>query len=642
MPKLPGSFQPLAKLPIDDRTVAATITDRDAIENKYDGLVVYVTETKTRYLYKDNEWQVLPDNIVEELKNYGKVFKINYPGGLNEFYENDYQLIGSLPNDMTAQQLYAQGYNIIRFIDSEANLTIQFTMSQINDEMMMGNALVPNSVKVDNLNYMSVEMVILGSVYMLTIGKGSSLQVDLTLGAGYVTDVQTLNHIRDLYKAHNLVYLRVNNAVTFVPAVCYDDWGTQGLLGFITDQHIVKYTWDYNADGTTQVTPTMKVITTEDSLTLALTSYALKQTTSPYYSYKYSPTSPYFTKVNASGENVDTISTDISLSIDEVPASNPYSILYEYFRITVLQMRGHYGPDGNIIQDGPITATAQFIPGNNMYTDLGLSSKLQSWFVYSITAADSLIANGPTDLDSFKVELLGGPYTAAECTMIITAYTKQSESYELQIVATAGNYISKGWVKKDYHNYATTDYVDNAIPDQVQFATYLGDNNYGGWQLYLSKIDESHRNNLDSSWSQCPVNLQPTQLDPGTYLAIVDVVNSQHDLGYYCTSYTDIITITAGLGAGGQTIYHGENCTGKVHAYCSYRYESPYRMSSIRLQSESTNNYNIIHAFVSEQDDTTMTYNLMFPSTQVFNKQKVSCRVWIKKIISPSWDLPTE
>jgi hypothetical protein len=37
-----------------------------------------------------------------------------------------------------------------------------------------------------------------------------------------------------------------------------------------------------------------------------------------------------------------------------------------------------------------------------------------------------------------------------------------------------------------------------------------------------------------------------------------------------------------------------------------------------------------------------MTYDLMIPSTKVFNKQKVSCRVWIKKIISPSWDLPRE
>jgi hypothetical protein len=142
----------------------------------------------------------------------------------------------------------------------------------------------------------------------------------------------------------------------------------------------------------------------------------------------------------------------------------------------------------------------------------------------------------------------------------------------------------------------------------------------------LSKIDQSHRNNLDSSWNQCPPNLQPTQLDPGTYLAIVDVVDSQSNMGNYCTSYTDIITIAEGLGAGGgSAIYNSEKCTGRVHTYCSYRYESPYHMSSVRLQSDAS--YNIIQAFVSEQDSTAMTYDLMIPSTKVFNKQKVSCRV---------------
>jgi hypothetical protein len=41
-------------------------------------------------------------------------------------------------------------------------------------------------------------------------------------------------------------------------------------------------------------------------------------------------------------------------------------------------MNVHYDQHGNIIQNGPITATAQFIPGNNTFVDLGLSSKLQS------------------------------------------------------------------------------------------------------------------------------------------------------------------------------------------------------------------------------------------------------------------------
>lgn len=180
------------------------------------------------------------ETVIEELKNYNKVFKIDYPGGLNEFYTNNYQLIAELPDNMTSEQLYEQGYNIIHFTDSEQNLSIQFTISQTSSDFMMGNAPVPNSVKVVASQYMSADIIITGEAYIITLTKGPSIQLDLTLGAGYQTDVQTLNRVKDLYKANNLVYLRVNNAVTFVPVVCYDN-ETSGLLGFITDADIVKY-----------------------------------------------------------------------------------------------------------------------------------------------------------------------------------------------------------------------------------------------------------------------------------------------------------------------------------------------------------------------------------------------------------------
>jgi hypothetical protein len=72
------------------------------------------------------------------------------------------------------------------------------------------------------------------------LSKGQSIQLDLTLGNGYVTNVETLNVVRNLYRTYGLVSLRINNAVTFVPTVCFD-YGTQGLLGFITDFDIVQY-----------------------------------------------------------------------------------------------------------------------------------------------------------------------------------------------------------------------------------------------------------------------------------------------------------------------------------------------------------------------------------------------------------------
>jgi hypothetical protein len=198
-------------------------------------------EEVSQTLNEDAEIATIGDvNAVKgQLEEYIKVFTIDYPGGLDLFYQNNYTLTGSLPNNMTAANLIEQGYNIICFVDGD--LRIQFTMSQMSDEgMMMGYAPVPNLVRALSPQYISADIVVADSGYTIMLSKGQSIQLDLTLGNGYVTNVETLNVVRNLYRTYGLVSLRINNAVTFVPTVCFD-YGTQGLLGFITDFDIVQY-----------------------------------------------------------------------------------------------------------------------------------------------------------------------------------------------------------------------------------------------------------------------------------------------------------------------------------------------------------------------------------------------------------------
>jgi hypothetical protein len=72
----------------------------------------------------------------------------------------------------------------------------------------------------------------------------------------------------------------------------------------------------------------------------------------------------------------------------------------------------------------PHTVTGLFIKGP--FNTGFLTPNLQTLFNLS---------GGPTydNLDSFKVEALGGKESAAECTIKITAYTKDAKTYELQM-----------------------------------------------------------------------------------------------------------------------------------------------------------------------------------------------------------------
>ena len=159
-----------------------------------------------------------------------------------------------------------------------------------------------------------------------------------------------------------------------------------------------------------------------------------------FRSYGVSPSNPYFTRYDGNSEQIETITTDISASY----SNNNWGVLYEYFRQTVFKM-GVYGAGGSMIthlsgNDGQASTVAGLFIKDSGNQDSWLSTKLTSYFTQSGVDA--------TAIDSFKVEALGGKYSAAECTLKITMFTTTAKTYELQISATnaeSPTYTCSGW-----------------------------------------------------------------------------------------------------------------------------------------------------------------------------------------------------
>lgn len=152
-----------------------------------------------------------------------------------------------------------------------------------------------------------------------------------------------------------------------------------------------------------------------------------------YRTYACSSTSPYFRRLNGNSSVIDTITTDISAAF----SNNNWGVLYEYFRQTIFDM-ADYGHDGAILTGGPSACTGLFVPYD--VTAGWLSSNLRSYFLQS----GELLTN----MDSFKVEALGGKHSSAECTMKFTLYTKDAKEYVLQIAASndiSTTYTTTGW-----------------------------------------------------------------------------------------------------------------------------------------------------------------------------------------------------
>lgn len=181
------------------------------------------------------------------------------------------------------------------------------------------------------------------------------------------------------------------------------------------------------ASGNTSVVTGGTVYT---ALTTAISDSEKKEL---YRTYACSSTSPYFRRLDGNSSVIDTITTDISTAF----SNNNWGVLYEYFRQTIFDM-ADYGHDGAILTGGPSACTGLFVPYD--VTAGWLSSNLRSYFLQS----GELLAN----MDSFKVEALGGKRSSAECTMKFTLYTKDAKEYVLQIAASndiSTTYATTGW-----------------------------------------------------------------------------------------------------------------------------------------------------------------------------------------------------
>lgn len=157
-----------------------------------------------------------------------------------------------------------------------------------------------------------------------------------------------------------------------------------------------------------------------------------------FRTYAVSASSPYFTRYDGAGYSIGTITSDISAAF----ASNNWGVLYEYFRETVFDIAAYGGGGSTIITDNgkPIAVSALFIRENGNSSDW-MSSNLKSFFLQSGLSF--------TDIDSFKVEALGGKHSNAECTLKISVYTILGKTYTLQICATHSmnpTYTTSGWV----------------------------------------------------------------------------------------------------------------------------------------------------------------------------------------------------
>lgn len=164
-----------------------------------------------------------------------------------------------------------------------------------------------------------------------------------------------------------------------------------------------------------------------------------------FRNYTVSPSTPYFYLYDGSGNLLETIETDISEAY--TPNSPNWGVLFEYFRQQVFKL-GAYDMTGHSLW-GPYAAAGLFTAsddGKNSFEALSpsvwMSNNLLSYFTAGNVITD-------TDIDSYKVEIIGPARSIAECTLKITVFTIGAEEYVLQICSRWGDqdatYFTGGW-----------------------------------------------------------------------------------------------------------------------------------------------------------------------------------------------------
>ena len=109
---LGGDFKVAVTKPIDDRMFVNTYNDLNNIQNKYSGLICYVSGEKNLYVFQgDNIWEKVVTNNVDyvEFNNAGN-FNINNTYHGNVIYVNSvFDVTGVVTGNI---QHYPIGYNV--------------------------------------------------------------------------------------------------------------------------------------------------------------------------------------------------------------------------------------------------------------------------------------------------------------------------------------------------------------------------------------------------------------------------------------------------------------------------------------------------------------------------------------------------
>ena len=166
-------------------------------------------------------------------------------------------------------------------------------------------------------------------------------------------------------------------------------------------------------------------------------------------------TSPYYKRLDGECNVLETITTNIA-SIPSSAAAK-WGTLYEYFRGTIFHL-SPYGESDTPLSNysGSNVAIGLFTPGTSAG---GQSEEDDCWISDNLAAYFEESGMGQRgNLDSFKVEALGGAKSEAECTLKITLYDKSAYEYTLQIYCTYGTdaststYTTTGWKKTPSHS----------------------------------------------------------------------------------------------------------------------------------------------------------------------------------------------
>lgn len=183
-----------------------------------------------------------------------------------------------------------------------------------------------------------------------------------------------------------------------------------------------------------------------DNLKIIVNQLVLSNKTCTVKTFTCSNEAPYFKEVSTTGELIREVNTPLNVgyTLEE---------LYEYFRQTVFDMGAYGGSNDALIEDfsdgRPHAAIGMFIPYK--YSIPWDENDEKNWLPEGVKAFFNE-ENGPgfIGLDSFKIEMLGGYKTAAECTMLVTAYTKGAETYTYQVACRHDanpQYYTTGWHK---------------------------------------------------------------------------------------------------------------------------------------------------------------------------------------------------